>query len=119
MSDQSAIAESGDNLFGTGPEAALRAVSKTFELAFLKAISQVSSPSADVIADQSGHIGVCREVANYKVASALSQALAQSAAAQTDPHSQLVLETLSGELADYATAAGQRIISAAGPSQGV
>ena len=62
MSEQSAIAQFGDSLFGRGPEAALEALNKSFELAFLKSLSQLSSPSLDAVVDRTGHIGVAREI---------------------------------------------------------
>jgi Ca2+-binding RTX toxin-like protein len=114
MSEQTTIAALGDQLFGTGAAGAMQAIGKTFELAFLKAVSQLSSPSPDLIVDQTGHIGVCREIANYKVASALSTALAGISGSQSDPGIQAVLNALSKEFSEFASAAGERIVNAAG-----
>jgi Ca2+-binding RTX toxin-like protein len=114
MSEQTTMATLGDQLFGTGATGAMQAIGKTYELAFLKAISQLSSPGPDLIVDRTGYIGVCREIANYKVASALSNALAGISGAQSDPCIQDVLKALSQELSDFANAAGQRIINAVG-----
>ena len=112
MSEQSAIAAFGDTLFGRGPQAALQAMSKAYELAFMKSLSQLSSPGADERADRTGHIGVCREIASYKVSRALAQTLAARAAATSDARAQEVLTALSREFAEFGEAAGQRILQA-------
>ena len=46
MSELDAIDTYGDGLFGHGAQAALETLGKTYELAFMKALSQLSSPSA-------------------------------------------------------------------------
>ena len=112
MSEQSAIAQLGDSLFGRGPEAALQTLNKSYELAFLKSLSQLSSPSLDAIVDRSAHIGIAREIANYKVSRSLAEALIARAGTETDPCMQEILKQLACEFEAHSAAAGQRIVQA-------
>ncbi len=110
MSEQSAI-DSQAELFGRGTQAALGALGKAYELAFMKGLSQLSSPFATII-DRTGHIGVAREIASYKTSLAIADALALLIPAQTDPRVQAILKQLSGEFSELAAEAGTRIITA-------
>ena len=112
MSEQSAIAQLGDGLFGRGPQAALQALNKSFELAFLKSLSQLSSPSLDAIVDRTGHIGIAREISNYKVSRSLAQALTARVDVETDPRVQEVLKLLACEFEAHGAGAGKRIVQA-------
>src|SRR5262245_7635812 len=112
MSEQSAIAALGDTLFGRGPQAALQAVSKAVELAFMKSLSQLSAPGADELVDRTNQIGVCRDIASYKVARALAEMLAARAAQTSDSRAGQILNALSREFSDFGAAAGQRILQA-------
>ena len=111
MSEQSAIDTYGDQLFGSGTQAALDALGKTYELAFMKGLSQLSSPSATIV-DRTGQIGVAREIANYKTSLAIAQTLAEQLQSETDPRVQAVLKQLSSEFSQFAADAGSRIINA-------
>jgi hypothetical protein len=112
MSEQSAIAQLGDGLFGSGPEAALQALNKSYELAFLKSLSQLSSPSLDAIVDRTEHIGVAREIAKYKVSRSLEKALTERADLETDPRMREVLKQLACDFEAHGAAAGRRIVQA-------
>ena len=74
MSEQGAIDTYGDELFGRGTQAALDSLGKAYELAFMKGLSQLSSPFATIV-DRTGQIGVAREIANYKTSLAIADAL--------------------------------------------
>jgi len=111
MSEQSAIDTCGDELFGHGTQAALDALGKAYELAFMKSLSQLSSPVATIV-DRTGHIGVAREIANYKTSLALAATLAAQVQTESDPRVQAILKQLSCEFSDFAAGAGSRIINA-------
>src|SRR5262245_43616221 len=111
MSEQGAIDTYGDKLFGQGTQAALDAIGKAYELAFMKELSQLSSPAASIV-DRAGQIGVAREIASYKTSLALSEALAVQVQAQSDPRVQAILKSLSGEFSEFAASAGSRIVAA-------
>jgi Ca2+-binding RTX toxin-like protein len=111
MSEQGAIETYGDELFGQGTQAALDALGKAYELAFMKQLSQLSSPTATIV-DRTGHIGVAREIASYKTSLALAETLAVQVQAQSDPRVQAILKQLSGEFSEFAASAGSRIVSA-------
>lgn len=111
MSELDAIDTYGDGLFGHGTQAALEALGKTYELAFMKALSQLSSPSEGIV-DQTGQIGVAREIANYKTSMAIVETLAFAVVTETNPNVKAVLKQLSSEFSDFATQAADRIINA-------
>ena len=111
MSELDAIDTYGDGLFGHGAQAALETLGKTYELAFMKALSQLSSPSEGIV-DQTGQIGVAREIANYKASMAIVETLAFAVVTETDPNVKAVLKQLSSEFSDFATQAADRIINA-------
>ena len=111
MSEQSTIELNGDELFGRGTQAALDALGKAYELAFMKSLSQLSSPLATIV-DRTGHIGVAREIANYKTSLALAETLAAQVQTESDPRVQAILKQLSSEFSDFAAGAGSRIINA-------
>ena len=111
MSEQSAIDTYGDELFGRGTQAALDALGKAYELAFMKSLSQLSSPSATIV-DRTGHIGVAREIANYKTSLALADALALQVSETATRAFKAILKQLSGEFSEFAADAGSRIINA-------
>ena len=111
MSEQSAIDTYGDQLFGSGTQAALDALGKTYELAFMKGLSQLSSSGATIV-DRTGQIGVAREIANYKTSLAIAQTLAGQLQRETDPQVQAVLKQLCSEFSQFADDAGTRIINA-------
>ena len=112
MSEQSAIDTYGDELFGRGTQAALDALGKAYELAFMKGLSQLSSPSATIV-DRTGQIGVAREIANYKTSLALADTLALQV--QTRVATRAFRPSSSScpsEFSEFAADAGSRIINA-------
>jgi Ca2+-binding RTX toxin-like protein len=113
MSEQTTINACGDSLFGGGVEGALAALGKAYELAFMKALAQASSTVAGQISDQSHKIGVCRDIAVYKVSRAVADLLLQAASEESDPRVADLLKAAAGEFQGLSAGAGERIVKLA------